>query len=274
MREIGVTRRRWAAALAATVLLGACSSAPVVTDKNGPREIALFSGARADGQLPTGWEPWRLSKLKRLTRYQLVDYNGSVVVKAMSAASASGLIHRVDLDPREYPVLRWRWKVPQLIDGADNNSKAREDSPVRVVVFFDGDMEALPFEDRAFIERMRAITGQQMPYATLMYIWENRAQKGEVIANPHTGRIRMIVAESGSAMTGTWKLESQNVYDDYLRAFGEPPGRIKAIAIMTDTDNTGQAVEAYYGDIAFTHTSEAGRVTFSPTPGAPRVGSR
>ena len=33
--------------------------------------------------------------------------------------------------------------------------------------------------------------------------------------------------------------------------FGEEPGRITAIGIMTDTDNTGENVHAYYGDILF-----------------------
>ena len=77
-------------------------------------------------------------------------------------------------------------------------------------------------------------------------------------------RIQMIVAESGSARTGTWKLESQNVYEDYKRAFGAEPGRIKAIAIMTDTDNTGASVEAYYGDIAFMSEDDARRVSLAP----------
>jgi hypothetical protein len=44
---------------------------------------------------------------------------------------------------------------------------------------------------------------------------------------------------------------TRNVYDDYQRVFGEEPGRITAIGIMTDTDNTGANVHACYGDIVF-----------------------
>jgi hypothetical protein len=214
--------------------------------------------------LPGAWRPWRLSKLKKLTAYRLVEYNGTVVVKAISASSASGLLHPLDIDPRELPILQWRWKVPQLIAGADNGRRSAEDAPVRVVLFFDGDHDALPLDERAFFDRIRALTGQQMPYATLMYIWENKARTGSIIPNPHTGRIQMVVAESGSARTGTWKLEMQNVHEDYKRAFGEEPGRIKAIGIMTDTDNTGQSVEAYYGDIAFLSAGEAAQVSLAP----------
>jgi hypothetical protein len=229
-----------------------------------PRSIAAFSLARPDGEFPGAWRPWRLSRLKKLTSYRLVDDNGSVVIKAMSAASASGLVHALDIDPRELPVLRWRWKVPQLIAGANNSRRHAEDAPVRMVLSFDGDVASLPLEDRSFFDRIRALTGYDLPYATLMYIWENQAEPGTVIANPHSGRIQMVVAESGSARTGTWKLESQNVYEDYKRAFGVEPGRIKAIAIMTDTDNTGASVEAYYGDIAFMSAGEAQQVSLSP----------
>ena len=82
--------------------------------------VTPFSVAQHDGNLPGGWRPWQLSRLKKLTSYRMVDYNGTVVVKAMSASSASGLMHPLDIDPRERPILQWRWKVPQLIEGANN----------------------------------------------------------------------------------------------------------------------------------------------------------
>jgi len=249
--------------LAGLLVLGGCAS--LGEQPSEPHQtVTAFSLARPDGSLPGGWQPWRLSRLKKLTSYQLVDYNGTVVVKAMSAASASGLVHALDLDPREQPILQWRWKVPQLIAGANNARRNAEDAPVRVVLSFEGDIESLPLEDRMFYDRIRAVTGYQLPYATLMYIWENQAERGTIIPNPHTSRIQMIVAESGADRTGTWKLEQQNVYEDYKRAFGSEPGRIKAIAIMTDTDNTGTAVEAYYGDIAFMTAAERDRVSTTP----------
>lgn len=261
-------------AAATLLVLGGCASTAMQPEPKGFKTVTAFSLAQPDGTLPGGWQPWRLSKLKKLTSYQLVDYNGAVVVKAMSAASASGLAHPLDIDPRESPMLQWRWKVPRLIPGADNARRNTEDAPVRVVISFEGEIDSLPLEDRMFFDRIRAVTGYQMPYATLMYIWENRAERGTVIPNPHTDRIQMIVAESGTALTGTWKLETQNVYEDYKRAFGAEPGRIKAIAIMTDTDNTGETVEAYYGDIAFMTPAEFERVSLAPASavasGSPR----
>ncbi len=257
------------AGLLAAAVLGGCAGvterAEAPSRPQAPaRSIAAFSLAQPGAEFPGAWRPWQLSRLKKLTSYRLVDYNGTVVVKAMSAASASGLAHPLDIDARELPVLQWRWKVPQLIEGANNARRNAEDAPVRVVLSFEGDIDSLPLEERMFFDRIRAFTGYDLPYATLMYIWENQARPGTIIPNPHSGRIQMIVAESGSARTGTWKLESQNVYEDYKRAFGAEPGRIKAIAIMTDTDNTGASVEAYYGDIAFMSEADARRVSLAP----------
>lgn len=256
-------RGEFAALCVAALMLGGCATFETTSEQatHSPRTVTAFSLAQPSGTLPGGWQPWRLSKLKRLTSYELVNYDGTVVVKALSAASASGLMHPLDLDPREAPVLQWRWKVPQLIAGADNARRSTEDAPVRVVISFDGDIDSLPIEERMFFDRIHAVTGHRMPYATLMYIWENRAERGRVIQNPHTTRIQMIVAESGAAHTGVWKLETRNVYEDYKRAFGKPPGRIKAIAIMTDTDNTGETVEAYYGDMAFLTQEEHARIS-------------
>lgn len=246
--------RRWAAAMA-TAWLAGCASVP---DEERPAAEAVilpyvksFSANAPGAGSPEGWRPWVLSRFKKPTKYRLVDNDGTTVVEASASASASGLVHPLRLDPRQYPLLEWRWKVADLIAAADNTRKHTEDSPVRVVISFDGDPGRLPFEERLFFDNIRLLTGQQLPYATLMYIWENRAPRGTVIPNLHTSRIRMIVAESGRDKVGTWQEVTRNVYEDFRRAFGEEPGMITAVGIMTDTDNTGENVHAYYGDIAF-----------------------
>jgi hypothetical protein len=239
--------QRIAAALAVAVVCG-CAS---VQDRVALPYVASFSDSPPGDALPQGWQPWTLSRLKKATQYKLVDESGRTVVKAQADASASGLVHALDVDAKAFPLLTWRWKVADLIAGADNTQKQTEDSPVRVVVTFDGDRDKLPFEDRIFSDNVKLLTGQPLPYATLMYIWENRAPRDAIIPNRHTSRVRMIVAESGREKVGTWQDVTRNVYEDYQRVFGEEPGRITTIGIMTDTDNTGANVHAYYGDIVF-----------------------
>ncbi len=61
----------------------------------------------------------------------------------------------------------------------------------------------------------------------------------------------MIVVESGGVKFDRWVNEERNIYEDYIKAFGEEPPLISGVAIMTDTDNTGESATAYYGDIQF-----------------------
>jgi len=213
--------------------------------------VTQFSSGEPGEPLPPGWRAWTVGKYKKATEYSLVKEDGRTVIRASANDSASGLSQDVRVDTREFPLLRWRWKVPGLIAGADNTRRYSEDSPVRMIVTFRGDTSKWSFEDKVFASQMKMLTGYEMPYATLMYIWENRAPVGAVITNQHTTRVKMIVAESGSDRLGEWREEVRNVYEDYKRAFGEEPLLTRSIGIMTDTDNTGEKVLAYYGDISF-----------------------
>jgi hypothetical protein len=61
----------------------------------------------------------------------------------------------------------------------------------------------------------------------------------------------MVVASSGASGVGAWQTLSRNVVEDYKRAFGEEPGKLTGVAVLTDTDNTGEKTESWYGDIQF-----------------------
>jgi hypothetical protein len=253
------------------VLVAGCASAPsaptvpvppVAQAASSPPEIlalppragpdpAPFSTAVALDVLPPGWRPYRLARFKKPTQYKLVPYNGSVAMRAQADSSASGLQHEVSVDLHEYPWLTWHWKVPELIAGADNTLQHVEDSPARVIVTFEGGREKLPDAEQINYDLAKAISGNGLPYATIMYIWENNLPEGTVIDHHMTTRIKMIVAGSGSKDLDSWHEERVNVLEDYRRAFGEEPPRIRAVGIMSDSDNTGGHAVAYYGDIRF-----------------------
>ena len=213
--------------------------------------LAPFSSARPGTVLPLGWELFRIAPNKALTLYRFVEDLGVVVLHAHAEASASGIVAPVRFDINASPILQWRWKVAQLIDGADNAVASREDSPVRIILNFDGDRAKLSLLDRASSAIAKRISGRELPYAELMYIWSNRAPVGTVIENPHTHRIEMVVATTGAANVGQWVTVRRNVVDDFRRAFNELPGLLTDVGVLTDTDNTGATVDAWYGDIRF-----------------------
>ena len=193
-----------------------------------------------------------MSNFKTRTQYELVDDGGATVLKGRAHESASGLLHDVDLELRERPILSWRWKVMDLAPSEDSP----DDSPVRVLVNFAGDLGKLLFGDRLFYDQFRFFTGQQLPYAGVMYVWGSKTPAGGEVRNKYTSRIKMIAVESGRANLGRWLQESRNVEEDYRRLFGEEPGRIVSVGIMTEADLAGRPLEAYYGDIAFRSPGE------------------
>ena len=70
--------------------------------------------------------------------------------------------------------------------------------------------------------------------------------------NPRTDRIRKLVVESGPQRLSRWLDYERNVRADFEQAFGEPPGALVGIGIMTDTDNTQSQARAWYGPLNLT----------------------
>jgi hypothetical protein len=221
-----------------------------------PSAAAPFSAGVVGSQMPPGWQPVKLSDKKKTTAYDLVEDDGVVVLRARAHASASALGHLAGFALQDRPVISWRWKVAQLIEGADNSVAAKEDSPVRLLFVFDGDKSKLPPRDQAVFRLSKRLSERELPYATLMYVWSNTAAVGSVIENPHTRRVKMIVASSGDAGVGQWQTLSRNLAEDYKTAFGEAPGKLIAYGVMSDTDNTGASIEAWYGDIVFSSAKQ------------------
>jgi len=245
-------RRFWVVAV--SVLLAGCAAVAPSPPRG---SITPFSINPPDASRPQGWEALVIARNKAPTDYRLVPDtgDGTVVLRARAQRSASGLKQVLDIEPQAKPNVAWRWRLTGLIESADNLDRHAEDSPVRLLLFFDGDRTRLPPRDLVALDLAETLSGRRVPYATLVYIWENRQPVGTVIANAHTGRVRMIVAGSGGEDVGQWRRLERNYVADFERAFGEPPGRLVGVGIMTDTDNTGTEIEAYYGDIELRRSS-------------------
>jgi len=212
--------------------------------------ITLTWATPPDAALPSGWSPLTFDKIPRHTRYSVIEDAGRIVLKAQSDRSASGLIHPLKADARQLPLLRWQWKVENTLRNGDVTRKAGDDYPARVYVAFAYDPARASLVQRIKYQALRLIYGAYPPHAGLNYIWDTRAPLGTTVPNPFTDRVRMFVVESGDANVGKWREYERNLYEDYKSAFGEEPPMISGIAIMTDTDNTGESATAYYGEIS------------------------
>lgn len=245
----GSVRWRWRspAALTAllTALLAACATAPEATRE--PDAEAAPQGRSADAP------PWSVVTLpgKRPTRYSHVRRDGRAVIEARAQSSASMYRQRLDVPPEQLGTLEFSWWVPFLIPGADLLDKDRADSPVRVVLAFDGDHRRLSPKNRMMFELAETLTGETPPYATLMYVWDNRQPLESTIPGGRSDRIRKIVVDSGADGLNTWRRHRRDIAADFQRAFGEAPGRLIGVGVMTDSDNTGAVAQALYGAVVF-----------------------
>ena len=198
----------------------------------------------------SGWYPWTVTPTKNKTTYTLQRYQGKTVIHADANTSASGLMAPLKPKPVVGKELIWEWKALGHIEAADNAQGHTDDAPLRLILAFDGDKKSLSLKDQMAFELAHLISGQEMPYATLMYIWASQKHNNKILGNKYTSRLKMIVVEEGDEHVGEWRKYQRDIEQDYRAAFQESPGKLIAIGIMTDTDNTKSLVKAIYGDIA------------------------
>lgn len=176
-----------------------------------------------------GLNGWEAKSFKGTTEYRIIKENGRSVLKARAKGAASGISKKLTFDPRTYRYLRWSWKVADTIAAGNERTKQGDDYAARVYVVFPG----------RFFWQMRALN----------YIWANKLPKGEFVPNAFTANAMLLAVQSGPARAGQWVSEQRDILADYRRMFGEEPPLAGAVAIMTDTDNTGAEATAWYGEI-------------------------
>ena len=229
LQEFRVSRRR-------LVLSGAVLCAGCATPPEPPAEAVA---------------EWRAVPLpgKQETTYTRCEFEGRAAWHARSQAAASVWRKRMSAVVTPATQAEFSWWVASTIAGADLSRPESADSPVRVGFAFDGDVSRLSMRNRMQFQLVETLTGEAPPFAMLMYVWDNHAEVGSVLPGGRSDRLRKIVLETGDTHLRQWRNYRRNLFSDFQRAFGEPPGPLIGMALMTDTDNTGGATEAWYGDV-------------------------
>jgi hypothetical protein len=172
---------------------------------------------------------WKSKSFKGETQYSFVKDGDITVLRAYSKDAASGLFKKVKIEPGEYPIIRWSWKIDHTLKREDATKKDGDDFAARVYVIFPS----------IFFWRTKAI----------IYVWSANLPKGTAMRNPYSSKVIFVPVESGDENVGNWVHEERNYFEDYKKLFGGDPPRLGAVAVMTDTDNTRDEVTAWYGDI-------------------------
>lgn len=206
--------------------------------------------AAANSPAP-GWREQRVGK-RTPTLYAPTQHAGRPALQADSDGGDS--LVRMRLQAAEPPAgrLHFSWFTNGLNHDADLADTAMDDAVVRVILQFGGDRGRFAPRDHRMSELVQLVTGEPLPYATLIYVWDPARPVGTVITHRRTDRIRKLVVQSGTEGLGRWNDFERDVAADYRHAFGETPARLEGIALMTDANNTGRHSKAWYGPLRWT----------------------
>lgn len=218
-----------------------------------------FAMGKDSQTVPVGWEHLQYLGSGE-NAVSLVKEGTRTVLHMESLRSASGMLKRVNGtgEPRvnleEYPVLVWSWKVNRTVGMAIETRKDRNDSAGRVRVIF-GQGQRIT-EQAPEIEKLAKYFGVTIPQAEpsgfkIDYIWATWAEKDTILDYPGGRHHKMIVIERGNEKANRWVWEKRNLFEDFQTCFNADPPGLAGVVVLTDTDQTNEGVEAWYGSIVF-----------------------
>ncbi len=191
------------------------------------------------------WQPLFFPKIENHTTYGLTSVNGVPVLQVVSRNSASALVLDRPFNVYDFPVLSWRWRVSNVFTRGDSSRKDGDDYPIRLYVMFRYDPDKTSFGQSVKYGMAKLLYGKYPPHSSLNYIWANKKRSASYIPNPYTGQAMMVPVDQGRENVGRWVVHRVDIVRDYRAAFGEDPPAMASIAVMGDSDNTGESATAW-----------------------------
>ncbi|MCU0763530.1 MAG: DUF3047 domain-containing protein [Hydrogenophaga sp.] len=195
------------------------------------------------------------------TTFRAGTLEGQAAIRVDTDASYGTLVH----DWRgPAHTLRWRWRLDQPLTGGtappDLMSKAGDDAALKVCVMFDHPLDRVPFMERTALRLARGVSGENLPAATLCYVWDSGRPATLQGTNPYTRRVRFFSLKGSEAPLGQWMAQSRNVAQDFVTLFADelPQGRdtpasavpeVTSVVIGADSDNTASRSTGWIADL-------------------------
>ena len=219
---------------------------------NAKTKFLGFKKEKKSSTVPKGWEviPYFRAVKNKLS---LSKEGKRTVLRVKSVGSASAVLKRLEVDPKEFPVLVWRWKINRVIGMAIETRKDRNDAAARIRVIF-GKAAPKPLKGPPEILKLFKSFGIQPGGKEprgfkIDYIWGNNLPKGDVIDYPGSKNHKIVVVESGKKRANRWVWEKRNLIEDFQEFFRRSPPTLIGIVVLTDTDQTNEGVIAHYSSI-------------------------
>jgi hypothetical protein len=216
-------------------------------------DTGLSSEFYDEGQVPREWRlRKRLFGPTKSGSAKWVTENGVKAVKLHSEGALTFLEKTVHIDIRDYPIITWKWKVGNILKGIDERTKEGDDHPLRIFFVFEPDPSKQSFWFRfkrlIYLDR---IHGHPMGGRFTEYLWSSYLRPGDIINDPGKPWQKLMVIEGGTDRLGNWLSYRRNLYQDFIRLYGEEPRHLIFIGILNDMDHTGQEAVSYIADLIF-----------------------
>ena len=220
--------RRLLLALAPAILAAAAAApaqTPAIVVEDWSRQPPGHAG------IPEGWDGhgWGSPKYD-LT---VITDGADRVLRLRSRGDNSTISKEIRVDVKTHPVLVWHWKMVALPAGGDCRRRALDDEAGQIYVAF----PRFPTSMRSRI---------------IGYVWDTTAPAGTIVQSESSRLVTYVVVRSGAADVGRWLTETRNVYEDYMRIYGEAPTETAgAVSVAIDSNDTRTSAESYLGPILF-----------------------
>jgi hypothetical protein len=210
--------------------------------------IALARGPGMAGGVAFKFGPdlvasdWRYMSFPRRPGVAFTAHGEDTVI-VQTNAGVGVLWHPVPRKVSKASKARWWWRVTKGVGPTDLTKKGGDDRTLAVYFAFTDEKVAV--KDIDLMDLLRHKRGE-----VLMYVWGSGVKPGTMLPLPYFGgRGRTVVKRAANTKSGVWFDEKVDIRGDFRRAFGRAPGRLVAIAVSSDADDTGGLNVAAVADL-------------------------
>jgi hypothetical protein len=197
---------------------------PSTKPSGSPMVLEDFQHPDAKG-FPEGWEAQRSTVTAHET-YRIQEEDGGFFLSAKSA-NQRVYTKRMTWDPKQHPILTWRWRIQHVPDNADFLAA--------IYPSLDIDLMFIPVNTK--------------------YVWSATLPVGSVKEGGMFSSTEIVI-RSGTESLGEWVEERVNVYEDFLKIHDhEPAPHAWGISLLG-----GPGVEVDFGSFQVQSDSSQGDV--------------
>jgi hypothetical protein len=167
----------------------------------------------------------------------MIDEGQNVTFLHMEAdrGSASLITNAVGVDLSKKPILRWRWRVTTLPEGADGRARSTDDQAIGIYIG----------------------TGSTFSNKSVSYRWDTETPKGSegnVSYGMGTVKVKWYTLKNKEDAKGVWVTEERNVAEDFMQAWGFYPNEVY-VSVSCNSQYTNSRAAADLSWIEFVSLS-------------------